>query len=536
MLFDFNSVSPEMRAVLEPVVCRHAQEHLPEDCPASLQFVQMPGISPECCVVTGYGSQMTLAASDTLGFLCGLGKCLRRIASGEPMQRTLRFTPQKKLRGVYFATHFGNWYVSAPEEEVERYIEDLALWGMNTLAVWYDIHAFSGVDDPGAAALRDRLHMIFRVCRRLGVRTLLGMLANEAFSTSDPTLRADWCGNQNGYTSAPQGHYHVEYCPSVPGGMRAILETKAAVLGEFRDCPPDAVWLWPYDQGGCTCARCAPWGGKGYVDTLRAVAPFVKAALPGCKVLASSWYFGQFTGPEEWQRFLARTDEVAQCCDGLIAEFPFDLEFPDFLKSYPLPVYGFEELSMRGACPWGGFGANPMPDYVSKLGEKLLRFQQGGFVYSEGIFEDLNKCLMLSLFCDPEQDVNTALREYARYELGMDGDAAVWLLHSLEETLPRETRQGVDGRVRFILAHPENAKEIAGRMDLLYADTPPRFRSAFRFRQLYLRTQIDRELARNNFLPNHELQLLYRQLTAMYHAENADWVVSPPTEEALARM
>ena len=258
MLFDFNSVSPEMRAVLEPVACRHAQEHLPEDCPASLQFVQMPGISPECCVVTGYGSQMTLAASDTLGFLCGLGKCLRRIASGEPMQRTLRFTPQKKLRGVYFATHFGNWYVSAPEEEVERYIEDLALWGMNTLAVWYDIHAFSGVDDPGAAALRDRLHSIFRVCRRLGIRTLLGMLANEAFSTSDPTLRADWRGNQNGYTSAPQGHYHVEYCPSVPGGMRAILETKAAVLGEFRDCPPDAVWLWPYDQGGCTCARCAP--------------------------------------------------------------------------------------------------------------------------------------------------------------------------------------------------------------------------------------------------------------------------------------
>ena len=28
--------------------------------------------------------------------------------------------------GVYFATHFGNWYDRAPDEEVVRYVEELA--------------------------------------------------------------------------------------------------------------------------------------------------------------------------------------------------------------------------------------------------------------------------------------------------------------------------------------------------------------------------------------------------------------------------
>ena len=28
--------------------------------------------------------------------------------------------------GVYFATHFGNWYDRAPDEEIVRYVEELA--------------------------------------------------------------------------------------------------------------------------------------------------------------------------------------------------------------------------------------------------------------------------------------------------------------------------------------------------------------------------------------------------------------------------
>ena len=65
-------------------------------------------------------------------------------------------------------------------------------------------------------------------------------------------------------------------------------------------------------------------------------------------------------------------------------------------------------------------------------------------------------------------------------------------------------------------------------MDLLHPDTDPRLRAGFRYRLLYLRTQIDRELIRNGGRSNHALQLLFRQLTALYHAENADETVRPP--------
>ena len=43
------------------------------------------------------------------------------------------------VRGIYFATHFHNFYHDAPLEEVQRYVEDLGLWGFNVLAVWYDM-------------------------------------------------------------------------------------------------------------------------------------------------------------------------------------------------------------------------------------------------------------------------------------------------------------------------------------------------------------------------------------------------------------
>ena len=39
-------------------------------------------------------------------------------------------------RGVYCATHFSNWYEEASDEDVARYVEELAEWGMNGVGVW----------------------------------------------------------------------------------------------------------------------------------------------------------------------------------------------------------------------------------------------------------------------------------------------------------------------------------------------------------------------------------------------------------------
>eukprot|EP01047_Picozoa_sp_COSAG01_P012305 COSAG01_NODE_551_length_15579_cov_30.915181_15_plen_150_part_00 len=39
------------------------------------------------------------------------------------------------FRGLYFATHFGNYFANAPPAQIHVYLEDMALWGANTLVV-----------------------------------------------------------------------------------------------------------------------------------------------------------------------------------------------------------------------------------------------------------------------------------------------------------------------------------------------------------------------------------------------------------------
>lgn len=39
------------------------------------------------------------------------------------------------FRAAYFATHYQNFYESSPLDEMQEYMEDIALWGVNTLIV-----------------------------------------------------------------------------------------------------------------------------------------------------------------------------------------------------------------------------------------------------------------------------------------------------------------------------------------------------------------------------------------------------------------
>jgi hypothetical protein len=32
------------------------------------------------------------------------------------------------------------------------------------------------------------------------------------------------------------------------------------------------IVMWPYDQGGCTCSHCAPWGTNGFLKVAEPLA------------------------------------------------------------------------------------------------------------------------------------------------------------------------------------------------------------------------------------------------------------------------
>src|SRR5690606_31119210 len=87
--------------------------------------------------------------------------------------------PSKPVRGIYFATHFGNWYCHAPLAEVRTYLEDLALWGLNELLVWFDISHYHTLEE--GRPMLERLAAFESYARDVGMRTGRITVSNEGF-------------------------------------------------------------------------------------------------------------------------------------------------------------------------------------------------------------------------------------------------------------------------------------------------------------------------------------------------------------------
>ena len=226
-------------------------------------------LSNERYIIKSDGSAASLQAADSLALFAAFGRFLRLSrfdgrGGFAPYVGTLDFTPKKKLRGMYFATHFNNFYHTAPIEKVYEVVEDLALRGSNSLLVWFDMHHFESMKDENAIALASRLRDILCYANAIGIGGSLTMISNEGFASSPTNLRAEW-QVQNGYHAEPDSHYHVEICPGKAGGIEEILRERREMLAYFSDLKIDYIVYGPYDQGGCTFAECAPWGENGFL-------------------------------------------------------------------------------------------------------------------------------------------------------------------------------------------------------------------------------------------------------------------------------
>ena len=73
-----------------------------------------------------------------------------------------------------------------------------------------------------------------------------------------------------------------------------------------------------------------------------------------------------------------------------------------------LPLLNFPEISMWGNWPWGGVGANPLPARFQRLWDQVQHAVQGGFPYSEGIYEDMNKAVVAQFYWDAGRSARAA--------------------------------------------------------------------------------------------------------------------------------
>jgi hypothetical protein len=303
-----------------------------------------------------------------------------------------------------------------------------------------------------------------------------------------------------------------------------LRDIHEAILDEFKEVGLDYFCFWPYDEGGCACKDCWPWGGRGYLSISKEMVPRIHAHFPACKIILSTWCFENEndTNPDgEWEGLSKAMNEDKSWLDYIMAD-GHNNYFPKYLLDHGapggLPLLNFPEISMFGMSPWGGYGANPAPEHFEKLWGRIKHQAAGGAPYSEGIFEDINKVIYAQFYWDPERKAGETVREYAAFEFSPDCVAEIGEVVRIFERNHNRKAIGADALKAF---------ELVARTD---AALTPAARSAWRWRIVYLRALIDKELfERKGKLEGKTLKSAFEELTRIYNAENVQWqAVKPP--------
>ncbi len=456
------------------------------------------------------------------------------------------FKSYKKMPGMYFASHFNNYYDAAPLEEVYEYIDDLAFWGMGVLGFWFDMHHYKSMKDGEKQS--SRLLAMLSYANSIGVKTSMTMLANEAFDNSPTELRADWTSGHDGYIRDLNDHYHLEICPSVEGGLQKIVEYRREMMEVFKKAQIDYILIGAYDQGGCTCPKCAPWGGNGFVKCCEAIIPLIREYFPNSKYILSLWQFGSFTGNTVEFEMLNEKMNA-----GALPEVSYMMSEPSnnsyaFTHDMARPVVGFPEISMCSTSPWGGYGANPRPDRWQKLWDTNRDRLDGGQPYSEGIYEDINKIIHLRFYRD-NQDARTTVKEYLKYEFSLRDDLldeVTQAIFDMDETLYRKfSRLYVTDEKGVLIKNPnmqfpphyyeiytpDKVASIEETIMKADATLTPEIRAKTKWQLIYLRAVIDGELLRNKFYRNEKVLEYFYKLIEISHLESSGVYTKPDVTE-----
>jgi len=371
-------------------------------------------------IADGENGEILITGNDERGLLYGVGAFLRSAlyqpGSFTPGAWRGKSAPASPLRIAYLASHTGNWYENAPSEAVQRYIEELGLWGYNAVMLCLPVEQFDSFSDPKVQQMAAHVLKMLAATKQIGLKTGLIRSPNNAYKS----LPADLGAMEKGCPQITALGNHA--CPAKPAAHEMLLRNWTEILEAFRPVGLDYVCFWPYDNGGCNCDKCRPWGSNGYISLGKDMAEKFREFNPQGEVILSSWRFlaGEWHGLYDvlekgpvWAQYL-----LANSCRG----FPDDVAKANeetIRRGTPgkLTLMVFPEISMLGMWPWGGRGAAFRTEAVK---EDINQARQIGAAsimpYSEGIYEDVSKVIWVQAFWDPRRSVDEILEEYVRYE------------------------------------------------------------------------------------------------------------------------
>ena len=501
------------------------------------------------CIETGEDGCIRIAGHDDRGLMYGVGKFLRTSCYDGGLFRASDWrgqsSPRCRIRGMYLASHYYNWYHVAPESELIRYIEDLALWGVNAIAVVFPFINLDSWQDPQAGTAVRQVQKLLTAARNTGLMTSLLVVPNSQFMNTPAELRAV----PNPDPTGRRGNSGVNVCPSQTGAKELILDNYDRLFGCLQESGIDLLGLWPYDEGGCACPDCFPWGVNGYLKISREVVLLAKKHFPAVQVYLSTWCYDT---PEEgeWAGLCRSLETGERWIDFIMADGHEDFPAYPLAHGIPgsLPLLNFPEISMWGLSPWSGFGANPLPERFQRLWNQARHLLDGGFPYSEGIYDDINKVLVTQLYWQPDKPWRDILSEYIAYEY------APAVVSSILEVIVLIERN----HVAAACSQSVRLNEARCAYDLVMeanAILPDWAKTAWRWRILLIRTFLDLERYRlvaeagpgpgpktswnwgEMLIGNSEAQNAFRELIGIYHARLEDdtakhRIVRPPLHTA----
>ena len=280
-------------------------KNTPDGVDTSVVFMEDASVVGDGYRVEIDGGMILVYGNTAVAFNAAAGYLVRHQQTGVEA-RTVTF--ESDFRAVYFANHFYNYYHAAPVEELCEYLESLALWGQSALCLWFDMHHFEGIATPEAERMLPKMIRLFEKARELGMKTSLTRLPNEYYMGAKTELLAENRVAEGRYNQKLCGFYYTELCPSRQEGETLLLSSFDELMTRFASVGLDYIMLWPYDQGGCTCEACYPWGTNGFYKLAKKQAEIAKRHFPKIEIIFSCWRFDHFT-TGEWDRALAQIRE-----------------------------------------------------------------------------------------------------------------------------------------------------------------------------------------------------------------------------------
>lgn len=268
-------------------------------------------------------------------------------------------------------------------------------------------------------------------------------------------------------------------CPNIPEARKALLDQWTADFEKRAD--HEVMRFYAGDPGGCTDARCTPWG-KSFVHLSEEMAAIWHKTHPNSIVLIANqgldnegdryifdylnaqprtWCYGICYGPgsnamSNYFRDKLRDDLFEYPGEGPVNRYVSEM-LRELHKDQRIVHYSdithwisaqfmVEDPEPNVVRAYGRRTFHARPAAMYRIFKAIMAFSEGDIIYSEGYHDEFHQYMWNRLLWNPNQSLDDVLRGYCTYHFGSDAaplisDALLEMEHTLER--PVATNEGI---------------------------------------------------------------------------------------------